>query len=109
MEKERVISVDRNRILTHAAGLALLITTLAAYKWTHPTVDLDSVYPKPACFEQLDPINQQYFLHNREFIVKHPDVYSPATEDVLLHVDCPVENMQAIESPESSVLGSITP
>ncbi len=109
MEILRVNSVDRNRVITHVAGIALLLATLAAYKWTHPTVDPDAAYPKPACFDQLDPVNQKYFLDNREFIVNNPDAYSPFTEEVLLHVDCPAEDSQVIVSPDSSALSVEAP
>ncbi len=109
MENLGVNSVDRNRIITHVAGLTLLLATLATYKWTHPSVNPDEAYPKPACFERLDPVNQKYFLDNREFIINHPDAYSPATEKVLLYVDCPIEELEVIVSPDSSALSVEAP
>jgi len=109
MEYERVQSNDRNRIITHLAGITLLVATLAVYRCTNPQVDPDEAYPKAACFKGLDPVNQKYFLDNREFIIKHPDAYSPSTEDVLLHVDCPVEDIEVNVLPDNSVLSSTTP
>ena len=109
MEYENSKINDRNRIISHIAGITLLVVTLATYRWANPEIDSDDAYPKPACFDSLDSVDQQYFLDNRDFILNYHDAYSPLTEELLLHVDCPNENREVIVSPDSSVLSVEAP